>query len=79
MKLNYTLSKTTIHKTTKKYHLHADGLLLKIWRHIGIEKRMKSHSVPLYNCTLNICLTLMIVLTMILFSLTLYFCVMFKQ
>ena len=54
MKLNYTLSKTTIHKTTKNYHLHADDLLLlKIWRHIGIEKRMKSHSVPVYNCTLN--------------------------
>ena len=68
MKLSYTLSKTTIHKTTKNYHLHADDLLLlKLWRHIGIEKRMKSHSLPVYNCTMNICLTLLIVLTMILF------------
>ena len=28
---------------------------------------MKSHSLPVYNCTLKICLTLPIVLTMILF------------
>ena len=71
MESNYDRSKTVIRKTNENYHLRADDpLLLKIWRHQywGFKKRMKSHRLPtlVYNCTLKICLTPPIVLTIIL-------------
>ena len=60
MKPNYDRSKT-IRKTTtnlKNYHLLADDLLLLIicrpYQYWGFKKRMKSHRLPGYNCTLKI-------------------------
>ena len=59
IKLNYGRSKTINRKTTTNYRLHAEDPLVIICRHISIED--ESHRLPVYNCTLKICLTLRLV------------------
>ena len=63
MKSNYDRSKTINRKTTKNYHPRAEDPLLLIicsHMHVSIEalKEDESHRLPVYNCTLKICLTL---------------------
>ena len=59
MKLNYSRSKTINRKTTTNYHLRDEDPLVIICRHISIED--ESHRLPVYNCTLKICLTLPVI------------------
>ena len=65
MKLNYGRSKTINRKTTTNCHLPAEDPPVIICRHISIED--ESHRLPVYNCTLKICLTLPIGLLVWLF------------
>ena len=52
MKPNYDLSKTIISNTTKNYHPRGDNpFLLIIWQKTEDEKPL-----PVYNCTLKVCL-----------------------
>ena len=53
MTSNYDRSKTITSKTTKNYHPHADDplLLLYIWQKTEDEKPL-----PVYNCTMKVCL-----------------------
>ena len=52
MTSNYDRSKTIISKTTKNYHPRADDpRLLIIWQKTEDEKLL-----PVYNCTLKVCL-----------------------